>query len=133
VSWQVQANGSMRRTVNAFSSGCTGGQVLQDREVMPAPERARASAAAQVPNPFAYLLLVQPQPAAVEPDPSACTRQNRTTAATVLERNQVSAVQLDLRSFVANGTGSGDQRLTHAVSITSRQGIDYRYGIGCAA
>jgi hypothetical protein len=100
---------------------------------MPPPERARATAAAQVPDPFSYLLLVQPRPNDPDPDPSLCGRQDRPSATTPLQRNQVTGVALDLRSFVANRSSSGDQRLTHAVSISARQGIDYRYAIGCAA
>lgn len=138
VNWQVMPNGSMRRTVRSFTAGCGGGAILQDREVMPAPEKTvsnggRASEDAKIPNPFAYLLLVQPVPNDPELDPSLCTRVDTPTASTILQRNQISAVQLDLRSFVANRNGHGDQRLTHAVSISSRQGIDYRYAIGCAA
>ena len=76
---------------------------------------------------------MQPRPLDPDPDPSECTRVDATSASSLLQRNQISAVQLDLRSFVANQTAHGDQQLSHAVSISSRQGIDYRYAIGCAA
>lgn len=133
VTWQVMPDGALHRTVRGFTRDCTGGAVLQDREVMPRPERARASDAAAVPDPFAYLMFVQPQPNDPNIDPSKCTNERRFAATTALQRNQIQGVALDLRSFVANGSGHGDSRLIHAVSLSSRQGIDYRYAIGCAA
>jgi prepilin-type N-terminal cleavage/methylation domain-containing protein len=132
VTWEVLADGSMQRTVRASTPGCGApGAILHQSLVMPAPERARASAAVVIPDPFSYRTLEQP--ARVNVDPSSCTNQTRTTLATDLQRDQVVGIDMDLRSFVASRSGRGDQELVTSVSITSRQSQEYRFAIGCVA
>jgi prepilin-type N-terminal cleavage/methylation domain-containing protein len=133
VVWAVQPNGSLRRTVYPFTSNCAGasGAARQDSEVMP-PAAKNASALAKPPQPFTYRLLAHPANVATV-RPNACTTPTRTTAASALERDQITSVELDLRSFVAGKVGRGDQELITAVSISSRQAQEYRYAIGCVA
>lgn len=134
VTWAGTATGALHRTVRAFTRGCGGGATLMQTEVMPTPETARASAAASIPSPFSYKQMIQPSPAAADPDPDACTTPApSTTLTTPLQRDQVVAVVLDLRSFLAGRVGRGDQQLQSAVSIPGRQGLEYHYAIGCAA
>jgi prepilin-type N-terminal cleavage/methylation domain-containing protein len=133
--WEVRSDGALQRTVYPFSPGCTAvtGPGLQQREVMPAPP-AGASAAAAAPAPFSYRMLVQPDPLNPDLDPSDCTTPApRANLASRLERNQVVGVDLNLRSFVIQRDGRGDQELLSSVSMSARQGMDYRYGIGCVA
>lgn len=134
VTWAVQQNGSLRRTVRPFSRNClaAGGSTLQDAEVMPAPETARATAAAAVPKPFQFRLLQHPANTAVV-RPNACTTPTITNPSSPLGLDQITGVEMDLRSFVAGKVGRGDQELISAVSISSRQAQEYRYAIGCVA
>lgn len=142
VTWFVRpTDQALIREVRAWSRNCAGvaptrgggGAVLQQQEIMPAPERARASAAAKVPQPFRYRLMVVRNPA--NPDPSTCVTPAPMTGplASPLQRDQVTNVLLDLRSFVAGRVASGDQQLQSSATITSRQSMEYRYGIGCAS
>lgn len=139
VTWFVRADGSMQREVRAYAPGCGsgtatrggGGDLLQGSQVMPAPERARATAAAAIPNPFRYRMLRVANPA--NPDPASCTTQVQAGPLDVLRRDQVMNVEMDLRSFVAGRVARGDQQLQTSVTISSRQGMEYRYGIGCVA
>jgi prepilin-type N-terminal cleavage/methylation domain-containing protein len=129
VTWQVQPDKALHRIVRAHSVNCAGGGggVISTQLVMPAPETAKASAAAAVPNPFSYRLLAVTKP-------PVCAETNVTTGVLkTLERDQISNVMLDLRSFVAGRAATGDQQLKTSVTISSRQGMEYRYGIGCVA
>lgn len=132
--WEVRADGALQRTVHAYSSRCAPlGAVLQRTELMPA-RSAGAAASTGAATPFSYRMLVQPNPLDPDLDPSACTTPApRANLATALERNQVVGVDLNLRSFVIHREGRGDQELLSSVSLASRQGMDYRYGIGCVA
>jgi prepilin-type N-terminal cleavage/methylation domain-containing protein len=134
VTWAVQGDGSMRRTVRPFSANCLagGGAALQDTMVMPPPERTRATAASAIPNPFSYRLLQHP--ASTNPvRPNACTTPTLTNLTTTLQLDQATSVEMDLRSFVAGRVAHGDQELISAVSIVSRQAQEYRFAIGCVA
>lgn len=135
VTWQVTPTSALHRTVRGFTRGCVGGggAVLQDTEVMPASERARAAAGAAMPTPFTYGMLRQANPAAADPDPDQCSTPVVAAPAGQLGRDQVVSINLTLRSFLAAKTGRGEQELRSTVSIPSRQGLDYRYAIGCAA
>lgn len=134
VTWMQQADRSLRRIVRAFNAGCTGGggAILQDRLLIQAPG-AQAAASAAAPAPFSYRRLVQPTPNADPLDPDACTATQSTSTASMLQRDQITAIMLDLRAFVTERNGHGDQQLETTVSIASRQGIEYRYALGCAA
>ncbi|MCB0878811.1 MAG: prepilin-type N-terminal cleavage/methylation domain-containing protein [Thermoleophilia bacterium] len=134
VTWTQQADGSLRRVVRAYNAGCTGGggAVLQDK-LLVEPLAAQAAGGAAPPAPFSYRRLVQPSPMADPLDPDACTAVQSPSTSTTLERDQITAVMLDLRAFVASRDGHGDQQLQTTVAIGSRQGIEYRYAIGCAA
>lgn len=132
VTWHVRPDGALQRDVLRHAPGCTSATgMLQSSIVMPQPERSRAAAAASIPAPFSYRQLRQPTPA--NPDPSTCTTPTVPSAGTVLGRDQVTAIDMDLRSFVAGRVGRGDQHLQTSVTIASRQGMEYRYAIGCAA
>lgn len=133
VTWSVEPDGSLLRTVRSFSPNCTtAGVTLQSTQVMPTPERTRASASASVPAPFSYRVLVHPaNTTTVRPDD--CVATTRTSLDTPLARNQATAVELNLRSFVAGKVARGDQELITAVSISSRQAQEYRFAIGCVA
>lgn len=142
VTWFVRpADRALIREVRSGSPSCGGisptrgggGAVLQQQEIMPAPEQARASAAAQVPQPFRYRLQQVRNPA--NPDPSTCTTPTPTPGPlnAPLQRAQVTNVLMDLRSFVAGRVASGDQQLQSSATITARQSMEYRYAIGCAA
>jgi prepilin-type N-terminal cleavage/methylation domain-containing protein len=140
VTWFVIADGSMRREVRQENAGCTGGTatrgggsnvLYQSTVVMPKPEVARASAAAKVPDPFSFNLLVVANPA--NPDPSTCTTPSVKATLSALQRDQVTAINMDLRSFVAGRIAKGDQQLDTAAAVASRQAMEYRYGIGCVA
>lgn len=135
VTWEVMGTGALHRTVRRATNNCVGGggAVLQQREVMPAPPATGTSASARAPAPFSYGRLVQPRPAAAVINPDACTTPVSTTLTTNLARDQVTSIRLDLRTFVVNRNASGDQQLQSTVAIASRQGSDFRYGIGCAA
>jgi prepilin-type N-terminal cleavage/methylation domain-containing protein len=142
VTWFVRpADQALIREVRAWSANCGGvtptrgggGAVLQQQEIMPAPERDRASAAAKVPEPFRYRLQQVADPA--DPDPTTCTTPAPTAGplASALRRDQVTNVLMDLRSFVAGRVASGDQQLQSSATITARQSMEYRYAIGCAS
>lgn len=142
VTWFVRpADLALIREVRAGSSNCAGatttrgggGAVLQEQEIMPAPEQERSSAAAKVPEPFRYRLQQVRDPA--DPDPSTCTTPAPTPGplGSTLQRDQVTNVLMDLRSFVAGRVASGDQQLQSSATIVARQSMEYRYAIGCAA
>ena len=129
VTWQVQPDRALHRIVRLHTANCGGGGggVVATQVIMPAPETAKASAAAAIPNPFSYRLLAVTKP-------PVCKETNVTSGTlSTLQRDQVSNVMLDLRSFVAGRTATGDQQLQSSVTISSRQGMEYRYGIGCVA
>jgi hypothetical protein len=86
-----------------------------------------------VPQPFSYRRLAQQNPGAAIINPDACTTPTSSNLTSHLARDQVTAIKLDLRSFVVQRSASGDQQLQTTVAIASRQGMDFRYGIGCAA
>jgi hypothetical protein len=129
------ASGALHRIVRRSNAGCVGGggAVLQQRELMPAPPSTGTSAAATVPQPFSYRRLAQQNPGAAIINPDACTTPTSSNLTSHLARDQVTAIKLDLRSFVVQRSASGDQQLQTTVAIASRQGMDFRYGIGCAA
>lgn len=135
VTWEVTPSGALHRTVRAYSPSCAGtGAALQQREVMPAaPTSGTVVAAAKAPDPFRYTLLQQPQPNAASPNPAACTTPTLATLPTVLGRDQVTSISMDLRAFVVRAGSHGDQQLRTTASIASRQNIEYRYALGCAA
>lgn len=141
VTWFVRpADLALIREVHAGTRNCAGatptrgggGAVLQQQEIMPAPERARASAAAKVPQPFRYRMQRVANPA--DPDPSTCTTPAPTPGPLgTLQRDQVTNVLMDLRSFVAGRVASGDQQLQSSATVTARQSMEYRYAIGCVS
>ena len=134
VSWFVRPDGGLQRDVRRYAAGCPGGggAVIQSELIMPPPERARATAAATVPNPFSFKLLRVAN--TNDPDPSTCTTPPPAPGPlTGVQLDQVTNVDMDLRSFVAGRMASGDQHLQSSVTITSRQGMEYRYAIGCAS
>lgn len=133
VTWEVIADGALQRSVRPYAPDCGNGAVppLQQSQVMPPPERARASAAVTIPTPFRYRSMVQPTPAT--PDPDACTTPVRSSTASEIQRDQVVGIDMDLRIFVAGRVSRGDQELITSASIPSRQSQEYRFAIGCAA
>lgn len=132
IEWAVQNNGGLHRTVRSFSASCGGGTVLQASAIMP-PRSTGIANAARADPPFSYRLLRQPDPTNEELDPGACTTPKRATANTRLERDQIVGVDLNLRSFVNIRGGRGDQHVHTSVSMAGRQGMEYRYGLGCVA
>jgi prepilin-type N-terminal cleavage/methylation domain-containing protein len=133
VTWQQRADRSLRRIVRPYTRDCAGSPgALQDRELVPALP-ASAAAAAAPPAPFSYRRLVQPRPTAATIDPSACTSTRSASTSNVLQRDQITGVELDLRAFTVQRDGAGDQEYLTTVAIGSRQGIEYKYALGCAA
>lgn len=104
------------------------GAEISATEVIP-PTAKNAAAAAKPGAPFRYRVLV---PTATR---YVCTTVSLPQSATLngLRRDQVVAVDLDLRSFVSRAGARGDQRLVTSVSVASRQALEYRYALGCAA
>lgn len=132
ITWQVMADGSMRRTVRAHTAGCaSAGAVLQQSEVMPGLDGSRTTAALDIPEPFSYRTLEQRDP--LDPDPDRCDARTRTSLTSDLQRDQALGIDMDLRSFVVSRSTRGDQELLTTASIASRQSQEYRFAIGCAA
>lgn len=136
VTWYVEpSTKALIRAVDpGLPIGCgVGVGSISKQQVMVAPELKRATAKSKVPDPFSYRLQVQPNP--IDPDPNLCVDGRVLSplpGPVPGNRDQIVGVVLELRSFVANRNAHGDQDFRTEVSIPSRQGLDYRYALGCA-
>lgn len=137
VTWYVdpETRALIRAVDPGLPVGCAlGVGSISKQIIMPAPEIERATERAKIPNPFTYRVQIQPNP--IMPNPDACV-DGRIAAPlpgpAPGNMDQVVAVVLDIRSFVANRNAHGDQDFRTEVSIPGRQGLDYRYALGCAA
>ncbi|MBC7644367.1 MAG: type II secretion system protein [Thermoleophilia bacterium] len=131
VRWALDASGALVREIRSWSFQCQTLGAPRESAVMMPPNQQKGIN----PQPFRYVLLRQTQPGlstAVAVDPSKCV----TTAALSatlnrLQRDQVSAIQIDLSSFIVTADTRGDQRLQTTIAVGARQGYDYRFALGC--
>ena len=133
VRWTIDPSGALVREIYSWSFQCLALAAPISTAVMMQPNGQTG----YVPKPFSFIMLRQtqnPLNANVDVDPSKCITTPPVSATlNQLQRDQTTAVRIDLSSFLVERGARGDQRLQSTVTVAARQGYDYRFALGCTA
>jgi hypothetical protein len=122
VTWGIATKAGgwyLRRLVRRYTVGCsTKGVILQDDEM------TRPSSSQTPTGLFSYVRTVAAG--------GTCTMAAATTSPSAADLNRITSVRINFTSLVQHGTSSSSTaQLLDEISIRSRAGNDYQYGLGC--